>query len=636
MNRRLLLISLSCCLAIVSTLLQSPSAISQSTNPQSTNPQSAESQTTAPQPDYIATGTGGAVASEDPLATQIGLEVLRSGGNAVDAAIATAAALGVVTPFSGGIGGGGFMVIAQSDHKTPNGQTVITLDSRETAPAATTTDQFRDPDSPADLLPFMPNRVSSGLSVGVPGTPLHWQTALERYGTKSLAEVLEPAIALAQTGFPVDATFAEQIRSNQTRFEAFSSTRSLYLPQGKAPEPGSRFRNPDLAKTYRILAEQGMNAFYRGEIGEAIAQTVQQPPIIAQPPFKVWPGRMTTADLDRYEVRIRPAVSSRYRGYQIYGMGLPSSGGITVAQTLNLLEGYNLGRMDRAEALHWLIEAERLAFGDRNAYLGDPEFVDVPLAGLLSSTYIRQRRTDLPKTPPANGANYRAVSGNPLPYQQDPSPSLTLSSTLAQRPDTEGLSTTHLTVIDGNGMAVSYTMTIESTGGSGIVVPGYGFLLNNELTDFDPIIPHPNTPEPGKRPRSSMAPTIAIAPDGTVLAFGSPGGSTIITTVLGMAVNLMDFGMGLEEAIAAPRISQRNSGITFVEAGFEQTDLGKKLMARGHQLQSTAEIGAATGIVLRPDGRLTAVAEPVRRGGGSAKVIQTMATQSSFQPSLNR
>ena len=571
----------------------------------------------SPTPNHLATGTGGAIASVDERASQIGLEVLRTGGNAVDAAVATAAALGVTDPFSAGIGGGGFMLIYRPDRET-----VITLDGRETAPAATTPDLFRDPDSETgENLPFFPHRMTSGLAVGVPGTPLNWATALERYGTRSLAEALQPAIALAESGFTVDATFASQIERNRDRFAAFTSTQALYLPEGDVPAVGSRFRNLDLAATYRRLAANGVNDFYRGEMAQAIAQTVQAPPTVAVPPFKVWPGRLTTDDLDRYAVRIRPPVTSTYRGYRLFGMGMPSSGGITVAQTLKLLAGFDLSQMTQAEALHWLIEAERLAFSDRNAYLGDPEYVDVPLAGLLNDEYGVARRSQLPSQAPADEANYRAIAGDPLPYQQDPSPSLTAIPAISPTAEAGGLSTTHLTVVDRNGMVVSYTLTLESTGGSGMVVPGYGFILNNELTDFDPNAPHPNVPEPGKRPRSSMAPTIAIAPDGSVLAFGSPGGSTIITTVLGVAVNVMDFGLDLEAAIAAPRLSQRNSGTTLVDQGFELSDLGKSLLAQGHQLTATEEIGAATGILVKPDGRAIAVAEAVRRGGGSALAL---------------
>ena len=576
---------------------------------------------------YIATGTGGAVASVDAIATQIGIDVLRGGGNAVDAAVATAAALGVTEPFSAGIGGGGFMMIYRPSQAAEQAS-VVTLDGREAAPAAGGPDLFTDPDSPTgEPLPFFPNRMSSGLAVGVPGTPLNWMTATERYGTKPLAELLQPAIAIAEAGFTVDETFASQIENNRARFSAFTSTQSIYLPNGQPPAVGSQLSNPDLAKTYRLLAERGINAFYRGEIASAIAQTVQNPPTVADPAFKVLPGQMTLADLDRYEIRIRPAIESTYRDYRFYGMGLPSSGGTAIAQTLNLLEGYELGKLNRAEALHLLIEAERLAFADRSAYIGDPEYVDVPLPGLLSKDYASERRAKIPAGAPENEADYRVSAGNPLPHQQDPSPSLTTMPVSISSTDGEGLSTTHLTVVDANGMIVCYTLTIESTGGSGIVVPGYGFILNNELTDFDVEAPHPNVPEPGKRPRSSIAPTIAIAPDGSLLAFGSPGGSTIITTGLNIAVNIVDFGMELGDAIAAPRLSQRNNGVSQVDRGFEKTAQGEALLAYGHQLSPIDEIGAATGILISPTGQITATAEPSRRGGGSAMTIEAMPTE---------
>lgn len=567
-------------------------------------------------PNYaIAEGRGGAVATEDIRATQIGIDVLKQGGNAIDAAVAAAAALGVSDPFSAGVGGGGFMLIYLKDSDR-----VITLDGREQAPAATTVDLFEDPASPTgELLPFAPNRISSGLAVGVPGTPLEWAEALNRYGTLSLAEALEPAIALAEQGFVVDANFASQVEQNQARFAAFTSTRALYLPGGHPPAIGSRFQNPELANTYRLLAEQGVNAFYRGEIGAAIAQTVQQPPTVAQPPFPVAAGRMDLVDLDRYAVRVRPPTVTSYRGYTLYGMGLPSSGGITTGEIFRILEGFDLRQTDRPTAWHRVIEAERLAFADRNAYLGDPEYVDVPLAGLQSPKFIQTRRMLVANRAPAPA--FRAAPGNPLPYQSDPSPSLTGLPAVVQVDQPVGTSTTHLVTSDVQGNAVSYTLTLESIGGSAMVVPGYGFILNNELTDFDPTSPHPNAPEPGKRPRSSMAPTLARSPGGDLLAFGSPGGSTIITTVAGLAVNLIDFGLTLPEAIAAPRISQRNGGVTQVDGGFDQSAIGQSLIGLGHVLEPVPEIGAAAGLILRPDGSVLAAAEPTRRGGGTAMVV---------------
>ncbi len=568
-------------------------------------------------PANVAVGRLGAVASVDARASQIGIDVLKAGGNAIDAAVATSAALGVVEPFSTGIGGGGFMLIYLKDQDR-----VISIDGREQAPAAAKVEMFQDPDSPtAELLPFTPNRISSGLAVGVPGTLTEWQEALNRYGTLTLAEALQPAIGLAQTGFEVDATFASQVAQNQARFAAFRSTRALYLPGDQPPAVGSSFKNPALAKTYQLLAERGLNAFYRGELAQAVVQTVQNPPTVESPPFRVIPGKMTLADLDRYAARVRPAVETHYRGYRFYGMGLPSSGGITTGEVLKIVEGFDLAQLEPAAAWHRVIEAERLAFADRAAYLGDPEYVDVPLPGLQSDGFAQLRRTAIREPIPAD-KTFRALAGNPLPFQDDPSPSLTASPVSARLIDHEGRSTTHLTVSDRFGNVVSYTNTIESTGGSGIVVPGYGFILNNELTDFDPMRPHPNAPEPGKRPRSSMAPTLAFAPDGSLLAFGSPGGSTIITTVVGIAVNLIDFGLPLDQAIAAPRISQRNGGVTQVDSGLEQSELGQKLTALGQILEPVPEIGAATGLMIQPDGRILAVAESKRRGGGAAMVVQ--------------
>jgi gamma-glutamyltranspeptidase/glutathione hydrolase len=450
-------------------------------------------------PAFVAQGRGGAVATVDARATQIGIDVLKRGGNAIDAAVAAAAALGVSDPFSAGIGGGGFMVIYLRDSDR-----IITLDGREQAPASAQVDMFKDPDSSTGaVLPFSPNRNSSGVAVGVPGTLLEWAEALNRYGTLSLAEALQPAIALAVDGFAVDANFAAQVAQNQARFAAFTSTQALYLPDGRPPAVGSRFKNPDLANTYRLLAGQGVNAFYRGEIAAAIAQTVQQPPVVEQPPFRVIPGGMTLTDLDRYEVRVRPPTVTTYRGFTLYSMGLPSSGGITTGEIFSILEGFDLGESDRAKAWHTVLEAERLAFADRNAYLGDPEYVDVPLAGLRSADFIQTRRALIGDSAPEAGKDFRATPGDPLPYQSDPSPSLTVAQPSARSQGASGTSTTHLVASDRLGNLVSYTLTLESIGGSGIVVPGYGFILNNELTDFDPISPHPTRRSRGSGPAAA-------------------------------------------------------------------------------------------------------------------------------------
>jgi gamma-glutamyltranspeptidase/glutathione hydrolase len=552
----------------------------------------------------VAVGTGGAVASVNLLATAAGIRVLKEGGNAVDAAVAAAAVLGVVEPFSCGIGGGGFMVIFNAaDHK------VTTIDSREKAPQAFRADSFIDP-ATSRPIPFA-EQVTSGLGVGVPGTLLAWENAVDRFGTRSLSSLLKPAIDIADEGFVVNPIFAQQAASNQARFRDFSSTRALFLtPTGDAPAVGSVFRNPDLAKTYRLIAEEGPDVFYDGPITGDIVNTVQHPPTVPGITRNVRPGLMTTDDLGEYEVVAREPVATTYRGLQIFGMGPPSSGGSTIGESLNILEGFNLHDMNRTQALHRYLESSRLAFADRNKYLGDPDFVDVPLSGLLSKEFAAQRRALIGPT----AATSPVPPGNPYPFQQE-------VSAAGDDSDMESASTTHLTVADRWGNIVSYTFTIEQIGGSGMVVPGRGFLLNNELTDFESTPGLANSPGPGKRPRSSMSPTIVLSNGRPVVALGSPGGSTIITTVLQLLVNQVDFGMTLADAIAAPRASQRNTSRTLAEPAFLATPEAAGLQALGHQFARMDEIGAATGIAFLPDGVFQAAAEPVRRGGGSAMVV---------------
>jgi len=551
----------------------------------------------------VAIGTGGAVASVNVLATAAGIRVLRQGGNAVDAAVAAAAVLGVAEPFSSGIGGGGFMVIYDARHHR-----VSTIDSRETAPEAFRADVFIDP-ATGKPIPF-PELVTSGLGVGVPGTLQAWKVAASRFGTRPFASLLKPAIQIADEGFVVNPTFNLQINQNLSRFQDFSSTRALYLPSGAAPAVGSLFRNPDLANTYRLIARQGTDVFYEGPIAQNIVDTVQHPPTMPGITRNVRPGLMNRDDLEDYNVVLREPVATTYRGLSIYGMGPPSSGGSTVGESLNILEGFNMHDLSRAQALHRYLEASRLAFADRNAYLGDPDVVDVPLAGLLSKQFAAQRRALIGPT----AATSPVAPGNPYPFQH--------AASASNGENREGVSTTHLTVADRWGNIVSYTFTIEQIGGSGMVVPGRGFLLNNELTDFDPTPGLANSPGPGKRPRSSMSPSIVFSGGRPVLALGSPGGSTIITTVLQLLINQVDFGMSLPDAIAAPRASQRNTALTTAEPAFLATPEAAGLQALGQKFTSTDEIGAATGIAFLPGGLFQAAAEPVRRGGGSAMVVK--------------
>jgi len=552
----------------------------------------------------VATGSGGAVATISEKASQSALAILNKGGNAIDAAVAAAATLGVTDPFSCGIGGGGFMVIYLARDRR-----VITIDHRETAPASFTPAVFQQDGAPIDF----DTAVASGAAVGVPGTVRGWHEALERYGTMNFRQVLAPAIDVASKGFTVSEIFSHLTRENERKFQQFGSTSALYLRNGKAVTPGTLLRNPDMAKAYREIAAHGQRAFYEGPMARAIVDAVNKPPVANG--AQVRAGKMTLADLANYEARIRQPVASTYRGYELYGMPLPSSGGVAVAEALNILEGYDLASMPRAEAEHLYLEASRLAFADRNAYLADPEYVDAPVAGLLSKEFAAQRRAriDLKR------AAADVAAGDPYGFQQDQSIPLRPQQT---RPlQREGAHTTHFTVSDKDGNVVSYTFTIESWGGSGIVVPGYGFLLNNEMTDFDFSGPRPNVPEAGKRPRSSMAPTIALKNGKPAFTIGSPGGSTIITTVLLTIVNYVDFGMTMDAAINAPRLSERNGTSTSVEPGFAGSAQARALEAFGHKWEAPAEeIGAANAIVFNPDGTVTAVSEGRRHGVGTALV----------------
>jgi gamma-glutamyltranspeptidase/glutathione hydrolase len=552
-----------------------------------------------------ATGRGGAIATVDLEASEAGMEILRAGGNAVDAAVAAAAVLGVTEPFSCGIGGGGFMVIYRASNKS-----VTTIDHRETAPAAMHPESFFEGGAP---LGFDDARFS-GLSAGVPGTVRGWSRALTRYGTMSLREALQPALRVAREGFEVDQTFFDQTQGNVDFFDDVPSTAALYLDDDGTPrDVGTTLTNPDLAETYARIARRGAGGFYRGAVADAMVETVRHPPI-APDANHVWrPGVMTPRDLRSYVAPERKPTRVGYRGVDVFSMGPPSSGGSTVGEALNILKGFRMSRLEREEALHDYLESSRYSFADRNAYLADPDFFDVPLAGLLSNSFAAERRSLIT----AQAATSPVAPGDPFPHQGDSASPAAQASATENRVGT----TTHVTVSDRWGNVVSYTFTIESTGGNGIVVPGWGFLLNNELTDFNfDSTTHPNRVEGGKRPRSSMSPTIVLRDGRPLVAVGSPGGSTIITTVLQILVNRFDFRMSLPDAIAAPRLSQRNTTTTQAEPAFLNTPQAADLRDRGHEFVETSEIGAATGIAFLRRGLVQAAAEPSRRGAGSALV----------------
>ena len=508
--------------------------------------------------------------------------------------------LSVTEPFSCGIGGGGFLVLYDASRRR-----VTTIDGREVAPAAMSPTSFWENGVP---LPFDEARYS-GLSVGVPGTIATWAMLLRKHGTISLREALAPAVAIATKGFVIDQTFYDQIAQNRDWFADVPSSAALYLDADGTPrDVGTVLRNPDLARTLARVARSGARAFYRGPPAAALIDTVRHPPV-SPTATHVWrPGVMTAQDLRAYTVRERAPTRVRYRGLDVYGMGPPSSGGSTVGEALNILAGYPPATMTRESVQQRMLEACRYAYADRNAYVADPAFFPVPLRGLLADAYAATRRaliTDLAATSPV-------APGDPYPF----------AGGEAAATETEPGSTTHVSTSDRWGNVVSYTFTIEGIGGAGMVVPGYGFLVNNELTDFTyDSATHPNRVQGGKRPRSSICPTMVLRKGAPLLTVGAAGGASIITTVLQLLVDRLDQGMTLPQALADPRLSQRNTATTQAEHAFLLTPEAAALQERGYVFAATPEIGAATGIELLGGGRVLAAAEPVRRGGGSAMVV---------------
>ncbi|ELY35839.1 gamma-glutamyltransferase, partial [Halalkalicoccus jeotgali] len=449
----------------------------------------------------VATGSDGMVVSVSPAASEVGAQVLREGGNAVDAAVAVQFALNVTQPHSSGIGGGGFMLYYDAADDS-----VEIVNSRERAPAGADPEMFLEDGEP---IPF-DERHTHGNAVGVPGTASGLGHAAERYGSRSIDELIDPAIDLAEET-EVDGVLAEEIAANEWKFN--DAAREVFLDEGEPLAEGDTLSQPDLADTLRLLRDRGIREFYEGEIAAALAETVQDAG-----------GSMSMEDLCRYEATIDEPVQGCYRGANIYSMPPPSSGGLTVIQILNLLSGFDLGEnydIQSGTKYHLLAEAMRLAYADRGEYMGDPEFVDVPMEGLLDPAYVSERRGLIGP----DSLNEDPQPGDPWAYQSGNAASMT-----QETPRALG-HTTHFTVADSEGNLVSYTTTIEQLFGSGIMVPGYGFMLNNELTDFDAEPGGANGVEPNKRPLSSMSPTIMTRGGEPYLTVGSPGGPTIITSV---------------------------------------------------------------------------------------------------------
>jgi gamma-glutamyltranspeptidase/glutathione hydrolase len=515
---------------------------------------------------------GGMVVAQESRAARIGIEILDRGGNAVDAAVAVGFALAVTYPRAGNLGGGGFMVI----HLAKDNRDVA-IDYRETAPAAATPTMFLD----AKGNPDPKKSRDSALAVGVPGTVAGLALAREKYGSGklSLADLIAPAIRLASQGFPVEDDTADSLPRAKERLARWPSSASLFLNGGEPLHEGDRLLQFDLADTLQAIADGGPRAFYEGRIAGEIAASVRGAG-----------GIMTADDLKNYRAIERAPVHGSYRGYDIVSMPPPSSGGVALIEMLNILEGYDLAKLGRGEqSLHDVIEAMKRAYADRAVFMGDPDAMKMPIAGLLSKKYAAALRASIgDKATPAADIH----AGKPA--------------------DAEGRNTTHFSVIDRDGNAVSNTYTLNFSYGLGLVVDGTGVLLNNELDDFTSkpgtanayglVGYNANLPAPNKRPLSSMTPTIVLKDGKPFLVTGSPGGSRIITAVLQVISNVIDFHMAVDKAVSAPRLhNQWQPDGTFAEPGFAP-DVLDALQRRGHKIVPTEPHTSANSILVTPNG----------------------------------
>ncbi|GAB6190885.1 gamma-glutamyltransferase [Desulfocastanea catecholica] len=527
-------------------------------------------------------GREGMVVTSHFLATQSAQDVLKKGGNAIDAAVTAAFSLAVTQPRSGNIGGGGFMLIS-SEQKNE----VVAVDYREKAPAGATVDMFLDKEGNAD------SQLSrySHLAAGVPGTVAGLALALEMYGSISLKEAMAPAIKLAEEGFVVTPRFSDGLKDKQEMLKKWdSSSKIFYKPDGSFYEPGELFVQKDLAATLKRIAEQGAQEFYAGKTAELLVAEMAR-----------HGGLITMEDMKNYAPTMRKPVHGQYRGYDIYSMSPPSSGGVHIVQILNILEGYPIAEYghNSARTIHLMAEAMKRAYADRSFYLGDEDFVKVPLQGLTSKDYARKIREgiDMNKATPSS----TIAPGKPLPF--------------------ESHETTHFSIVDKFGNAVSNTYTINFSYGSGIVVEGAGFLLNNEMDDFSakPGVPNAygliggeaNKVEPNKRMLSSMSPTIVKQHGKNFLVTGSPGGSRIITTTLQVIMNVIDHGLNIQSAVAAPRFHhQWLPDELRIEEGIS-VDTIKILQEQGHAVQQKSAMGAIQSIMVK-DGMMYGGADPRR------------------------
>jgi gamma-glutamyltranspeptidase / glutathione hydrolase len=527
----------------------------------------------------------GMVVAQEKLAARIGADILRQGGNAVDAAVATGFALAVTYPRAGNIGGGGFMVIHSADRNED-----VAIDYRETAPSAATRDMYLG----ADGKPDADKSRNSALGIGVPGTVAGLALALEKYGSGkfTLAQIIQPSIDLARDGFIVADDMADTLSDMYRRMARWpNSTKSFSRTDGAPLRDGDRLIQPDLAATLTTIAEQGPRGFYEGPVAEKLAKAVSSAG-----------GIMTSDDLKSYQAHLRAPVRGNYRGYDIVSMPLPSSGGTVLLETLNILEGFPISDMKQgaAPSLHVIIEAMRRAYADRARYLGDPDFVNAPTQILLAKDYAARQRASI-----------------------DPDRATPSADALKIAPQREGSNTTHYSVVDSKGNAVSNTYTLNFPYGVGLVAEGTGVLLNNELDDFTAapgasnafglVGFEANLPGPGKRPLSSMSPTIVLKDGKPVLVTGTPGGSRIISAVIQIVVDVLDYKMDVAAAVAAPRVHhQWMPDRLLVERGFPG-DVLDELKARGHEVVQTLGQTSANSIAVTPNGLLGAP-DPRTRG----------------------
>jgi gamma-glutamyltranspeptidase/glutathione hydrolase len=528
------------------------------------------------------------VAAAHPLAAEAGAEILRAGGSAADAAVAIQLVLGLVEPQSSGLGGGAFLLYwdAQAERLT-------SLDGRETAPRAANPTLFLD--AAGEPLEFF-EAVIGGRSVGVPGTPMLLSEMHRRWGRLAWPLLFEDAIGLAEQGFTVTPRLSALIEANAESLSRFEATRRLFPPGETAPKPGSTFRNPAYAETLRLLARGGIGAFYQGVIARDIVETVRGAPGN--------PGGLTLADMAAYQVVEREPVCVVYRRLDVCGMGPPSSGGIAVGQILGVLAHFNIDNIGPNVPQSWQVigDASRLAFADRERYLADSDYVPVPVKGLLAPGYLAGRAALL-------------IPGERLQEAEAGEPEWDHAHLLGHGASPELPSTSHFVVVDGDGNVVSMTTTIENAFGSRLAVRG--FLLNNELTDFSFRThadgrPVANRVEPGKRPRSSMAPTIVLEDGRPVLALGSPGGSRIIPYVAKTLVAIIDWGMDVQAAVALPHVVNR-FGAFDLEAGTAAAELAAALRAMGYEVE-VRELDSGLHAVAIEDGVLRGAADPRREG----------------------